>query len=94
MQPCFWMRNGRIIWHGNCESSAMEPVAFEFMHHLPTLPIKTGAYRWKIGIYYGGKWTDPWWALPEPFVGTKTLLTTADEFMPILSLPVTWRSDL
>jgi len=78
---------GRIIWHGNCEFSALEPGTFEFMHHLPTLPIKPGAYRWKIGIYDGRKWTDPWWALPELFVGTKPLLTTADEFMPILNLP-------
>ena len=79
--------DGRIIWHGNCEFSALEPGTFEFMHRLPTLPIKPGAYRWKIGIYDGRKWTDPWWALPELFVGTKPLLTTADEFMPILNLP-------
>ena len=77
----------RIIWHGNCELAAMEPGTFEFVHHLPTLPIKPGAYRWKVGIYDGRKWTDPWWALPELFVGTKPLLTTADEFMPILNLP-------
>ena len=78
---------GRIIWHGNCELSALQPGTLEFLHRLPTLPINPGAYRWKIGIYDGRKWTDPWWALPELIVGTKPLLSTSDEFMGILNLP-------
>ena len=77
---------GRIIWHGNCELSGLEPGTLEFLHRLPTLPIKPGAYRWKVGIYDGRKWTDPWWALPELIVGTKPLLNSSDEFMGILNL--------
>ncbi len=77
---------GRIIWHGNCELSGLEPGTLEFVHRLPTLPIKPGAYRWKVGIYDGRKWTDPWWALPELIVGTKPLLNSSDEFMGILNL--------
>ena len=78
---------GRIIWHGNYELSGLEPGTFEFLHRLPTLPIKPGAYRWKVGIYDGRNWTDPWWALPELIVGTKPLLNSSDEFMGILNLP-------
>jgi ABC-type polysaccharide/polyol phosphate transport system ATPase subunit len=77
----------RIIWHGNHELSGLEPGTFEFLHHLPTLPIKPGAYRWKVGIYDGRNWTDPWWALPELIVGTKPLLNSSDEFMGVLNLP-------
>jgi len=77
---------GRIIWHGNCELSGLEPGTLEFLHRLPTLPIRPGAYRWKVGIYDGRKWTDPWWALPELIVGTKPLLNSSDEFMGILNL--------
>jgi len=77
---------GRIIWHGNCELSGLEPGTLEFLHRLPTLPIKPGVYRWKVGIYDGRKWTDPWWALPELIVGTKPLLNSSDEFMGILNL--------
>ena len=77
---------GRIIWHGNCELSGLEPGTLEFLHRLPTLPVKPGAYRWKVGIYDGRKWTDPWWALPELIVGTKPLLNSSDEFMGILNL--------
>jgi homopolymeric O-antigen transport system ATP-binding protein len=78
---------GRIIWHGNCELSRLQPGTVEFLHRLPSLPINPGAYRWKVGIYDGRKWTDPWWALPELIVGTKPLLNTSDEFMGILNLP-------
>lgn len=78
---------GRIIWHGNFELAALEPGTFEFLHRLPTLPIKPGVYRWKIGVYDGHVWTDPWWAIPDLLVGTKPFLKTADEFLAILNLP-------
>src|SRR6266480_2565760 len=79
--------SGRIIWHGNFELSGLQPGTFEFLHRLPTLPIKPGAYRWKAGVYDGHKWTDGWWALPEMVVGTKPMTNTGDEFQGILNLP-------
>jgi len=78
---------GRIIWHWNFELSGLQPGTFEFLHRLPTLPIKPGAYRWKAGVYDGHKWTDGWWALPEMVVGTKPMTNTGDEFQGILNLP-------
>src|SRR5882762_3938622 len=78
---------GRIIWHGLFELSGLQPGTFEFLHRLPTLPIKPGAYRWKAGIYDGHQWTDGWWALPEMVVGTKPTSNTGDEFQGILNLP-------
>jgi ABC-type polysaccharide/polyol phosphate transport system ATPase subunit len=78
---------GRIIWHGNFELSGLQPGMFEFLHHLPMLPIKPGGYRWKAGIYDGHQWTDGWWALPELVVGTKPTSNTGDEFQGILNLP-------
>jgi homopolymeric O-antigen transport system ATP-binding protein len=78
---------GRIIWHGNFELSALERGTFEFLHRLPTLPIKPGVYRWKAGVYDGHQWTDAWWALPEMLVGTKPMTNTWDEFQGILNLP-------
>ena len=79
--------SGRIIWHGNFELSGLQPGTFEFVHRLPTLPIKPGAYRWKAGVYDGHQWTDGWWALPEMVVGTKPMTNTGDEFQGILNLP-------
>jgi len=79
--------SGRIIWHGNFELSELQPGTFEFLHRLPTLPIKPGAYRWKAGVYDGHQWTDGWWALPEMVVGTMPMTNTGDEFQGILNLP-------
>jgi len=78
---------GRIIWHGLFELSRLQPGTYEFLHHLPTLPIKPGTYRWKAGVYDGHQWTDGWWALPEVVVGTKPMSNTGDEFQGILNLP-------
>jgi ABC-type polysaccharide/polyol phosphate transport system ATPase subunit len=78
---------GRIMWHGNFELSALEAGTFEFLHRLPTLPLKPGVYRWKAGVYDGHQWSDAWWALPELVVGTKPMTNTADEFQGMLNLP-------
>src|SRR5882762_745217 len=78
---------GRIIWHGNFELSGLQPGTFEFLHRLPTLPIKPGAYRWKAGVFDGHQWTDGWWGLPEMVVATKPMTNTGDEFQGILNLP-------
>lgn len=78
---------GRIIWHGNFELAGLQPGTFEFLHRLPMLPIKPGAYRWKAGVYDGHRWTDGWWALPEMVVGTKPMTNTGDELQGILNLP-------
>ncbi len=77
----------RIIWHANFELSGLQPGTFEFLHRLPTLPIKPGAYRWKAGVYDGHQWTDGWWGLPEMVVATKPMTNTGDEFQGILNLP-------
>ncbi|HXM98596.1 MAG TPA: polysaccharide ABC transporter ATP-binding protein [Candidatus Dormibacteraeota bacterium] len=81
--------SGQIMWHGNFDLFALGPGTFEFLHHLPTLPIKPGAYNWKAGVYDGHRWTDVWWAVPELVVGTKPITSTADEFQGILNLPYT-----
>jgi lipopolysaccharide transport system ATP-binding protein len=76
-----------LIWHGNFELSGLQSGTFEFLHRLPTLPIKPGTYRWKAGVYDGHQWTEGWWGLPEMVVGTKPMTNTWDEFQGILNLP-------
>ncbi len=81
--------SGQIMWHGNFDLSALEPGTFEFLHYLPTLPIRPGAYNWKAAVYDGHRWTDVWWAVPELVVGTRPTTNTADEFQGILNIPYT-----
>src|SRR6266480_25796 len=78
--------SGRIIWHGSTELSALDAGTFEVLHHLPTLPIKPGAYNWKAAVYDGHRWTDVWWAVPDLLVGTRPVTNTADEFQGVLNL--------
>jgi ABC-type polysaccharide/polyol phosphate transport system ATPase subunit len=79
--------SGRIMWHGNFDLSIPEPGTFEFIHRLPTLPLKPGVYRWKAGVYDGHQWSDAWWAVPELVVGTAPMTSTSDDFQGMLNLP-------
>jgi ABC-type polysaccharide/polyol phosphate transport system ATPase subunit len=79
--------SGRLMWTGSFELCSLQPGTFEFIHHLPTLPLKPGAYRWKSGIYDGHRWSEAWWAVPDLIVGTKPATNTADEFQGLLNLP-------
>jgi lipopolysaccharide transport system ATP-binding protein len=79
--------NERIMWHGAFDLDSLAPDIYEFIHQLPTLPLRPSIYRWKMGVYDGHQWTDPWWAVPELVIGTKPILKTADEFQGALNLP-------
>jgi ABC-type polysaccharide/polyol phosphate transport system ATPase subunit len=79
--------DGRMIWHGNFSLSIAEPGTFEFVHRLPTIPIKPGAYRWKAAVYNGRRWSDVWWAVPDLIIGTTPMTHTADQFQALLNLP-------
>jgi len=79
--------NGQMIWHGNFSLSITEPGTFEFIHRLPTIPIKPGSYRWKAAVYDGHRWSDVWWGVPDLIIGTTPMTNTADEFQGLLNLP-------
>jgi ABC-type polysaccharide/polyol phosphate transport system ATPase subunit len=79
--------NGNIIWHANKLNIYLKPGFYEFVHHLPMLPLRPGLYRWKAGIYDGHRWIGPWWGYPELYVATEYLTHTSDEFAGILNLP-------
>ena len=87
MQSCCWTMPDGSSGMGISNCPDCRSGTFEFLHRLPTLPIKPGAYRWKAGVYDGHQWTDGWWALPEMVVGTKPMTNTGDEFQGILNLP-------
>jgi ABC-type polysaccharide/polyol phosphate transport system ATPase subunit len=79
--------NGRTVWHGNWEVSDLAAGLYEFVHRLPTLPLRPGSYHWKTAIYDGHRWCDPWSGIPPLAVGTKPLTNTPDEFGSVLNIP-------
>jgi len=77
---------GRTVWHANWDVSNLSAGIYEFVHRLPSLPLRPGSYHWKAAMYDGNKWCDPWLGFPPLSVGTQSLTNSPDEFGSILNI--------
>ena len=77
---------GRTVWHGNWEFSNLAVGTHELVIRMPSLPIRPGSYHWKMAMYDGNKWGEPWFGFPPLAVGTEPLTNTSDEFGSVLNI--------
>jgi ABC-type polysaccharide/polyol phosphate transport system ATPase subunit len=77
---------GRTVWHGNWDVSKLSAGIYEFVHRLPSLPLRPGPYHWKTAMYDGNKWCDQWVGFPPLSVGTEPLTNARDEFGSVLNI--------
>jgi ABC-type polysaccharide/polyol phosphate transport system ATPase subunit len=56
------------------------------MHKLPILPLRPGAYTWRVNLYDEDGLIDDWECLPELVVTTKPLTHSKDEWAGILNV--------
>ncbi len=77
---------GRVVWHSNWTLYDLGAGVYEFVHRMPMLPLLPGSYRWRMSIYDGHRWSDPWPAWPPLAVGTQPLTNAADEFGSVLNI--------
>jgi lipopolysaccharide transport system ATP-binding protein len=57
-----------------------------FVHKLPTLPLRPGAYSWRVTLYDENGLIDDWECLPELVVATKPVTHSKDEWAGILNM--------
>jgi lipopolysaccharide transport system ATP-binding protein len=77
---------GRTVWHANLDVSNLSAGIYEFVHRLPSLPLRPGSYHWKTAMYDGNKWCDLWVGFPPLSVGTEPLTNAPDEFGSVLNI--------
>ncbi len=54
---------------------------------LPGLPLKPGAYCWKVSLYSEGTLLDEWYCVPELIIATPPLTHPRDEWSGVLNVP-------
>jgi lipopolysaccharide transport system ATP-binding protein len=77
----------RLLWGTARERFQLEAGLHQFIYHLPDLPVKPGAYTWRVSLYDGQDVLDVWQCVPELIVATKPVTHWLDEWAGILNIP-------
>jgi lipopolysaccharide transport system ATP-binding protein len=79
--------DGQLVWATSVGGLRLEPGTHRFLHTLPSLPLRPGAYTWLASLHDGGLLVDHWNALPPLIIGTRPTNSLPDQRQGILNLP-------
>ena len=78
---------GQLIWGTACDNLRLEPGTYGLVYSFPTLPLRPGAFSWRVSLYEDGNLLDAWDCVPNFVVATKPVTHPQDEWSGILNLP-------
>jgi lipopolysaccharide transport system ATP-binding protein len=77
----------RLLWGTAREQFQVDVGVHQFVYRLPDLPIKPGAYWWRVSLYDGQDVLDVWECSPDMLVATPPVTHWLDEWAGILNIP-------
>jgi hypothetical protein len=77
----------RLLWGTAREQFRIEEGLQQFVYQLPDLPVRPGAYFWRVSLYDGQDVIDVWESVPDLLVATKPVTHWLDEWAGILNIP-------
>ncbi len=77
----------RLLWGTALKQFRLEAGVQQFVYHLPDLPVKPGAYCWRVTLWDEEDLVDGWECVPDLLVATKPVTHWLDEWAGILNLP-------
>jgi lipopolysaccharide transport system ATP-binding protein len=77
----------QLLWGTAVNNLDFEPGRIEMVHRLPALPLKPGAYWWRVTLWDEDGLVDDFQCVPEMLVVTKPLTHQQDEWAGILNIP-------
>jgi lipopolysaccharide transport system ATP-binding protein len=80
----------QLLWGAGIESLQLEKGRQHFVHRLPFLPLRPGAYTWRATLYDDNGLIDDWECLPELVMATKPVTHPKDEWAGVLNIPSTF----
>jgi lipopolysaccharide transport system ATP-binding protein len=75
-----------LLWGNAVDGVTLEPGLYEFQYTLPTLPLRPGAYAWRVAIYDAGVRIDDWECVPQMHVVTVPITHYRDESAGFLNI--------
>jgi lipopolysaccharide transport system ATP-binding protein len=78
---------GQLLWGTAVDGLQIGPGTHQLSHSLPVLPLRPGAYTWRVSLYDAYEFVDDWNCLPDLLVATMPVAHRRDEWAGILNLP-------
>jgi lipopolysaccharide transport system ATP-binding protein len=79
--------DGRLLWGTALKQFYLDAGVQQFVYHLPDLPLKPGAYCWRVTLWDEEDLVDSWECVPDLLVATKPVTHWLDEWAGILNIP-------
>jgi len=76
-----------LLWGTALDGVTLDPGLHEFRYTIPTLPLRPGAYSWRIALYDAGVRIDDWECVPQMQVVTVPVTHYRDESAGFLNIP-------
>jgi lipopolysaccharide transport system ATP-binding protein len=77
----------QLIWGTAFDGLELETGIHHFYYKLPTLPLRPGAYHWRVTLHDDNGLVDDWDCLPELVVATKPVTHRMDDWAGLLNIP-------
>jgi ABC-type polysaccharide/polyol phosphate transport system ATPase subunit len=79
--------DGQLLWGTAAFNLELEPGCYGFDYELPSLPLRPGAYQWRVSLYDETGLVDVWECVPDLLVATEPVTHPRDEWSGILNIP-------
>jgi len=77
----------QLLWGNAADGVSLEPGLHEFVYTLPALPLRPGAYSWRVSLHEWGERIDDWECVPQMQVATLPVTHYRDEAAGFLNIP-------
>jgi lipopolysaccharide transport system ATP-binding protein len=77
----------QLLWGNATDGITLDPGLHEFRYTLPVLPLRPGAYSWRVSLYESGERIDDWECVPQMQVVTLPVTHYRDEAAGFLNIP-------
>ena len=77
----------QLMWGTACDDLRLVPGTYALVYELPGLPLRPGAFAWRVTLFDRGSLIDDWDCQPNLVVGTPPVTHKRDEWAGMLNIP-------
>jgi ABC-type polysaccharide/polyol phosphate transport system ATPase subunit len=84
---CLYDGDRRIVWGNAVNEFDLVEGRHEFVHALPSLPLRPGPYSWRLSLFDEDGMVEQWDGSPDLLVTTEPVTHPCDEWAGVLNIP-------
>jgi len=82
-----YTQDHRLVWGVDTRNVTLDPGVTAFVYTIPGLPLRPGAYFWRVNLWADDEEIDTWDATPELLITTQPVTHSMDEWAGVLNVP-------